>query len=90
MQNLILLFSFLLLTGTNLVLTQCGIGFHFIVKQTGETDQQPLLNLDQADTLPNFSLVQNISSQALFGIPCLSGNISTSFLSAFMLGAANF
>jgi len=62
MQNQILLFSSLLLTGTNLVLTQCGTGFNFIVKQARETDQQPVLDLEQADTLPNLDLIQNISS----------------------------
>ena len=89
MQNQILLFSSLLLTGTNLVLTQCGTGFNFIVKQARETDQQPVLDLEQADTLPNLDLIQNISSWALSGTPYLLGSISTSFLSVFLVGAAN-
>lgn len=63
MQNLVLLLSSLLLTGTNLILTQCGHGFHFhlFVKQAGETGERPVLKLAQADILSNFSLVQNTS-----------------------------
>lgn len=61
MQNLALLFSSLLLIGANLILTQCGHGFHFFVKQAGEIDERPVLKLAQAHTLSDFSLVQNTS-----------------------------
>lgn len=61
-----LFFSCLLLAGTDVTFTQllwCGDRFYFIIYisySSGETDQQPFLNLTQTHILPYFFLVRNV------------------------------